>query len=199
MNVTQHIDHKTGIRYGVIPFHDVLQSWCDESEGDYGAPCCPKCGNEAIDLNSEDVPETIPDLDDSPEDWENDGVDYACECCKYSFDSCEAYGDEPMGYYVDTDELKAYQTQDDCDIFITHSEYYTRAQYCSPCAPGAGYLRNPCDDGPRVFCLPPDWFETWEDEHAPRKTGEYCGSATSCPYPVWRVADDELVFVPVVE
>ena len=37
-----------GIRYGVIPIHEVTQAWCDESEGFYGKPMCPTCFNEVM-------------------------------------------------------------------------------------------------------------------------------------------------------
>ena len=86
--------------------------------------------------------------------------DMICACC------------EPAGFYVDDSEYLA--ESDSCgDIFITRSPYYTRAQFCSPCAPGACYLLNPCEDGERAYCFGHDWFE---DGHA--------------PYPVYRVVDD---------
>ncbi len=73
-------------------------------------------------------------------------------------------------------EYKATQSGDDSDIFILKSPYYTRAQFCSPCAPGACYLTNPCEDGERAYCFGHDWFDD--------------GKA---PYPVFLVADDSEV------
>lgn len=46
--------------------------------------------------------------------------------------------------------------------FILKSPYYTYAQFCSPCAPGAGYLPSPLKDRPagnKTYCLGHDWFE----------------------------------------
>ena len=39
-----NIDHETGIRYGVISQHEVLQAWADESEPEYP---CDTCDAEA--------------------------------------------------------------------------------------------------------------------------------------------------------
>jgi hypothetical protein len=171
-----NIDLQNGIRFGVISQNAVLQAWADSSEGDYGEAHCPKCGNEAIAIDDE----RVPDLDDGAEDWEDNGRDYACASCKYTFDSDEAFSDEPLGFVLDDDEYKA-TAGDDGDIFILRSPYYTRAQFCSPCAPGACYLENPCDDGERAYCFSHDWFDD--------------GRA---PYPVYRVSDDSLV-PPAVE
>lgn len=191
-----NIDPDNGIRYGVIPQSDVLQEWADSSEADYGPPSCPKCGNEVVNLYGDDVPDTIPDLDDGPEDWEDDGRDYACEQCKYSFDSQDAFGEEPLGFYMDDGEYFASQGGDDCDIFIEKSPYFTYAQFCSPCAPGACYLRQPVDkNGPKAYCFAPDWFDYWAEDGT-EPAGEYCGEKTTCPYPVYRVSDGECVYRP---
>ena len=37
---------KKNIRFGVLPFHKILQAWCDGSESDYGFPFCEHCGYE---------------------------------------------------------------------------------------------------------------------------------------------------------
>jgi hypothetical protein len=168
---TTNIDRATGIRFGVIHSHSILQAWSDSSEAEYGEPHCPKCGNEAVSI---DDPE-VPDLDDA-EDWEDEGRDHACVSCKYSFDSCEAYGDEPLGFTLDDGEYKATQSGGDCDVFVLKSPYYTRAHFCSPCAPGAAYLENPCESGPKAYCFGHDWFED-----------------NKAPYPVYRVSDDSEV------
>ena len=88
--------------------------------------------------------------------------------------------DEPIGFKYDDGTLQAHQGGDDSDIFITKSPYYTRAAFCSPCAPGACHLRNPDKDGEKTYCFPPSWFDDPED----------------CPYPVWQVEDNELVYEP---
>ena len=50
---------------------------------------------------------------------------------------------EPEYFSYTADGYQAEQSADSPDIFITRSPYYTFAHYCSPCAPGAGYLRDP--------------------------------------------------------
>jgi hypothetical protein len=166
-----NIDHETGIRYGVIHANEVCQAWADSSESDYGPPTCGKCGNEAIGIDDP----AVPDLDEDHE-WDDDGRDYACAHCQRTFDSEDAYGCEPLAWTLDDGEYKATQGGDDCDIFILKSPFYTRAEFCSPCAPGACYLMSPDDDGAKAYCFGHDWFED--------------GKA---PYPVFRVADDSPV------
>lgn len=179
-----NIDTATGIRYGVIPQGDVLQAWADSSKPYYGDPHCPKCGNEAIEVGSKadtGKDENGNDLERAS-DRDDDGYecargacgDYACDKCEYLFDSEEAFGDDPLSYFLDDGEYEA--ECGDGDIFITKSPYYTRAKFCSPCAPGACYLRNPSDGGEKAFCFGHDFFED--------------GVA---PYPVYRVSDDSLV------
>lgn len=64
----------------------------------------------------------------------------------------------------------------DNDLFVLKSRFYTFAQFCSPCVPGAGNLDNPCPDGPRSYCLGHDWFD-----------------GGKAPYPVYSVETGEEV------
>lgn len=165
-------DSATGIRFGVIPQNDVLQAWADSSEPYYGKPVenleCPDCGEEIA----------------HPEKW---GDTVQCDCGKNV--ECELPDfAEPLSFSYDEDGYHAECGQDG-DIFITESPYFTYAQFCSPCAPGACYLRNPLDvpfdaqerplggfEDNRAYCFGHDWFED--------------GRA---PYPVYSVATGELV------
>jgi len=94
----------------------------------------------------------------------------------------EDFGPEydPSLYVYSRQGYVATQSADDTDIFITKSPFYTKAQFCSPCAPGAGHLRNPDPDGVKTYCFGKDWFEDEE-----------------CPYPYWSVDTNELVYQPV--
>lgn len=134
-----NINHESGIRFGVIPQHDVLQAWADTSEANYGE--CEEHG------------------DDCPDD------------CMLMEEA------EPISFCVDDGEYLA-ECDDSGDIFITKSPFFTYAQFCSPCAPGACHLRNPVDPDPnnKCYCLGHDWFE---DEAA--------------PYPIYSVKTGELV------
>lgn len=154
-----NIDNDTGIRYGVISMHEVSQAWCDSSEANYGEPHCPKCGNEAVAIDDE----SVPDIDGNDE-WEDAGRDHACVNCCWSFESDVAYGDDPQSHTIEDEEYAASQSGDDSDIFILKAPYYTLCEYCSPCAPGAGYLLN--EGTVKAYCFGHDWFE---DGKAPYK------------------------------
>jgi len=146
-----NVDRETGIRFGVIPVNEVCQAWSDSSEADYGVACCPKCGNEAVD--SDEISE---DLEEYKEIHR--GREYACDECKVTFDGQDAFGDEPNGWVLDDGEYKA-TSNSEGDIFILKSPYYTKAAFCSPCAPGACYLTSPCEDGAKAYCFGHDWFD----------------------------------------
>ena len=161
---TANRDPTTGIHFGVIHAHAVGMFWYEDSTADYGPPRCPKCGEE---------------VKKQPEDWtgqDDPGLPYFCADCQYAFDSDEAFGEDPVAYYLDDGEYRAEQHGGDCDIFVMQSPYYTRATFCSPCAPGACSLSSPCEDGARAYCFGHEWFED--------------GVA---PYPVYLVVDDTTV------
>ena len=148
---TTNIDKKTGIRYGVISQHEVLQAWCDSSEPEYAKPKvddyqCPTCGSIAEDCD-DDI------------DWGD-----MIECTNKE---CDDFGDnfevefpdssEPLCHYVDEDGIQA-SCGDSGDIFVTRSPYYAFCGHCSPCAPGAGYLTS--DGDVNAYCFGHDWFES---------------------------------------
>ena len=160
---TANRDPTTGIHFGVIHANDVGMFWYEDSTADYGPPSCPECGEE--------VHEYRPGVGDFR--YEEPPLPYHCESCGYAFDSDEAFGEDPVAYYLDDGEYRAEQHGGDCDIFVMKSPYYTRATFCGPCAPGAGYLSSPCEDGVRAYCFGHEWFED--------------GVA---PYPVYLVVDD---------
>lgn len=153
-------DTETGIRDGVINQNEVLQAWADSSEPDYGEPDfveCPKCGTN------------IP-----VKEW-GDTVECNCgETIEAELPDCA----EPIGFTLDNGEYKA-TCGEDGDIFVLKSPYFTYAQFCSPCAPGACYLTSPLDEPDadnRAYCFGADWFE---DDKA--------------PYPIYSVETGELV------
>jgi hypothetical protein len=170
---------KTGLRYGVIHQNAVGQAWYDGSEP-YYVYMCPDCGAEF----KNECPEKC--------------------SCGHEFDDGDFDFLEPISYYVDDDKYTA-ECGEDGDIFITKSPYFTYAQFCSPCAPGAIYLMNPfvaiatdedknqtrftAEENPigyksraeaagfaKGFCFGHDWFE-----------------GSKAPYPVFSVETGELV------
>jgi hypothetical protein len=171
-----NIDKETGIRYGIIVVHDLMSEAIHESlEADYGEPHCPKCGNEA----KKGKPRG-----DKKYTWSRDGKgvcgDYHCVGCKYIFDGDEAFGDDPVAQVLDADGYKGF-LDDSNDMWLTLSPYYTWAQFCSPCAPGAGHLGNPMpqDEGAKTYCFGHDWFD-----------------GGKAPYPVYSVKTNELIPPP---
>lgn len=154
---TANVDKATGIRYGVINQNEVLQAWADSSEAFYGKPHCPHCGDEI------DAAEVADSMD--------------CPHCgatiKWAGEEC--YPESPVSHFIMDEEYHA-ECGDSGDIFITKSPYFTRAAFCSPCAPGACYLMSPRDEGERAYCFGHDFFDS--------------GAA---PYPVYLVKTGELV------
>ena len=143
-NGLTNIDHKTGIRYGVIHHNEVGESWYEDSEAQYDY-YCPYCGEY---LKKGSVAKRCPACYvkiDSDRDF---------DCIETSFFNYKGKG------------IRASQSGDDCDIFITLSPYYTLCSYCSPCAPGAGYIMSQNPDGIKAYCFGHDWFE---DGKAPHK------------------------------
>ena len=145
-----NIDKETGIRYGVISSNgDILEAWADESEPYYGKVECPKCDKEVE-------------------------PSYACSECEADLDGYSML--EPLGH-VYTEGGYECEEGSDGDIFVLKSPYFTYAQFCSPCAPGAVHLENPLNidatvgnirsfDGNKGYCFGHGWFE---GEKAPYK------------------------------
>jgi len=171
-----NIDQATGIRYGVIPFNDLHEWAYEDFQPEYGTPSCPDCGREVSDscYGKDYFCDHCFDVNDyrDHESEEEDREDHK----EYCFRADECYPESPLYFYVDDGRYTATQGQDDCDVFITKSPYFTYAEFCSPCAPGAGYLRNSNPDGIKTYCFGPEWFE-----------GE------KAPYPVYSVETEELV------
>jgi hypothetical protein len=155
-----NIDLATGIRFGVIPAMRV-DFWYDAAEPSYPKDTCPEpdCGAERDDTTSENA----------------DGSDLLCAHCGFAAPEEQWSADDPAGYFVDEEGIKAFQGESG-DIFVEVSPYFTRAEFCSPCAPGACYLTHATEEGARAYCFPHDWFED--------------GRA---PYPVFSVATGERV------
>jgi hypothetical protein len=142
-------DLKTGIHYGIISQNEVLQAWADSSEPYYGKiNYCSDCG------------------------FENKIENEFCEVCGADLDTDFL---DPVSFYVDDEEYQA-ESDDSGDIFISKSPYYTNCQYCSPCAPGAGYIMNTVEDGVKTYCFGHDWFE-----------------GKKAPYPVYSIETDQLI------
>ena len=135
-----NIDYKTGIRFGVIPHHEIGSAWYENSEPIYTF-LCPHCDADwGIEMN-DICPVCEKEIDDAAFDMQD-------------IDWFEYHQD---GYHM-------HQSYDDTDVWIEKSPYYTFCKLCSPCAPGAGYLMNYTPDGIKAYCPGIDFFE---DNKAP--------------------------------
>src|SRR6476661_6167426 len=93
-----NVDGETGIRYGVLPLHEVTQAWCDSSEGNYGTPDsveCPECGAQC-----------------KAKEW---GETVTCECGE-EFDAELPDMAEPLSHFYKADGYEAEQSGDSPDI-----------------------------------------------------------------------------------
>lgn len=180
-----NVDKENGVRYGVISMNSINLDCTEDFEHDYGKPACPECGLAVTESDDSTLFDNYEFADGELEDatvehgndvpaWFNH-KDFTCMRCKRCFWSDSVYSDESLGWSYDDGD---YQLADclDNDIFVLKSPFYTFAQFCSPCVPGAGNLDNPIEDGAKTYCLGHDWFD---DEKA--------------PYPVYRVSDDAIV------
>lgn len=154
---TVNRDVETGIRYGMISMNsldcDVVSDIYDHGD-DIGY-------EEAI----EDIKDSIQsgfkrvleDLGLKPDDDDlSDMADNVMQNQEWHREESGPYRYESEGYVL--------QTTSDNNLWVFKSPYYTHAQFCSPCVPGAGNLDCPCPEGPKTYCLGPEWFE---DEKPP--------------------------------
>lgn len=160
-------DSETGIRYGIISAHSIPYLW-ESVESVYTARC-PECGAE---LSAEELGALEVSESDSP----------PCPTCEKPIegfhDGDVIYGEEPDANIIkpeDNDGISGF-VDSSMDVWVCLSPFYTRASFCSPCAPGAISLGSPCAEGEQAYCFPHTWFE-----------------GGSAPYPVYRVSDDEQV------
>ena len=172
---TANIDKVTDIRYGVIPMNDLGSfAWDEISQGED-----IDFKNHKDDIKGELEASIEQVLTEHGYDRQNDAGEYAESIVNdLNFDGYESGGDCTR-YHYQQDGYDLLSCSDG-DLFVQKSPYFTNAPFCSPCAPGAGYLRDGGEMGDcRAYCLFHDWFED--------------GVA---PYPVYLVATGELVLPP---
>lgn len=153
-NGQTNIDIDTGIRYGVISSRALASHAWDEitSNGedlDY---------RDFIESLQQDLSAAVKSvLTDYAAEFDSDAIAFEI-IGNLDFDF-ESTGDCTR-YLYDVGGLK-FQVCSDGDIFVLKSPFYTFADFCSPCAPGAGYLGS--DGNVKTYCLGPYWF----DKHSP--------------------------------
>ena len=99
-----------------------------------------------------------------------------CKNCNETFREDECYL-EFSQLHINNDKYFAHEDEYG-DIFIEKSQYYTYAQFCSPCAPGACYLSSPLSqkiENNKCYCFGHEMFET------------------NAPYPVYDLKTNKLI------
>lgn len=132
-------DEDKKIRYGVICLHEVLDRWAESSTPIFDPPSdveCPECGFKFIVPLGTEWGDVI-----SCQDNENHTFEVEADDCG-----------EPQMYDLNDGQYVAY-SDEHLDIIIQASPYYTYCEFCSPCAPGAGFLMKP-------FKIPAEYKET---------------------------------------
>jgi hypothetical protein len=163
-----NIDVATGIRYGIISQNSVSSYAMDDVYTHGEDLGYQEFREEVKDRIRSAIISAVEDVGGSI-DNELDVDDL--------FDMAEFDFYESNGPHAYTEDDCDVQTAGDNDLFVFKSKYYTHAQFCSPCVPGAGNLDTPCEDGPKTYCLGPEWF----DEERP------------CPYPIYSVETGEKI------
>lgn len=149
-----NIDKATGIHYGVISQHSLGDFALDDFY-QHGKDIAYDVAVSDLQAEFKNDPEGLETaLEDLNQSWETSAGNLLYDRDGYRLTGCL-----------------------DNDLFILRSPYYTHAQFCSPCVPGAGNLDSPCLTGPMTYCLGHDWFES--------------GKA---PYRVFSVETNERVF-----
>lgn len=138
---TSNIDPETGIRYGVISQNSIDPEWWGFAnlDYDYADPTCPECG------------------DDIRESTREEDKDYYCQKCEKAQWSDAVSGEEPLGWSYQEDGYQLVPCLGS-DICVSKSRYYTYAEFCSPCVPGAGNLDGYNKDGVKTYCLGHKFF-----------------------------------------
>lgn len=153
-----NIDNATGIRYGCIS-QNSLHEYAHEEIVNHGRDL-------TFEQYQEDAKEKLRSaLSDyfSDSKWGNETQSKLDSAVEDAYDAVsdglnDNYQPDATQYLYEKDGYTI-QTCLDNDLIVTKSEFYTHAQFCSPCVPGAGNLDTFCPTGPKTFCLGHDWFE----------------------------------------
>jgi hypothetical protein len=180
--ITSNMNLETGIHYGVIPKNDLFN--CAE---EFFENAKDMSYQEALDDIKASVKEAILEQLSGDFEMEESEIEFTGlfdsidEKFNENFSSeCSLMRYEKDGFIIEA-------SNDDCDLFIIKSPFYTLAPPCSPCAPGAGYLRDAIKEdeidehgevklgsgGIETYCLPKEWFEEGQ-----------------CPYKYWKIKEN---------
>lgn len=157
---------KTGIHFGVIPKNDLFN-------------CAEEFFDNAKDMTYEGIIDEIHEAIQGLSDYiDEETINEMIGMAETNFG--DRYDGDCAEQLYERDGYIIQSNADGCDLFVIKSPYYTYAPPCSPCAPGAGYLRDAVKNkndqrGLKTYCLSDNWFEEGQ-----------------CPYEYWEVEDDNI-------
>lgn len=201
---TTNRDSDTGIRYGIMPQGelnpDVANDIGDNSWTDVGFEQAVEEAKSALvkALDTDDpkeslrqaisdyvrddrIDERIEDILELNEDPRFINKDKAWEVVSEDFSDSASFG-ESGPFRLEEGGVVVQTQRDSMDLWVFKSPFYTYAQFCSPCAPGACHLSHPLSEEAlrppqnKCYCLGHDWFED-----------------NKAPYQVFRVDNNEEV------
>ena len=130
---------ETGVRYGIIPFHECADWLASEMEP-VSHQSCPECG------------------EDMPEDFESPAP---CPACGADIEDGEDWS-EVYAWEYEKDGL-ALRLDDSGDLWVFESTVKTTGSHGSPCVPGAvTFGPEPREDGVECYGLPKEFLRTEE-------------------------------------
>jgi hypothetical protein len=158
---TTNVNPKTGIRYGVIAANSVWseamsdiyshgtdldhKAYMDGVKDSLRQALSEYFSGHTYNDKPSRLDEATEEAFDAVSDRLNDNYEGTGDCTRYLY--------ERDGYRIQIDGSG--------DVWVLESPFYTYAQFCSPCAPGACYLTSPLetpDDNNKCYCLGPEWF-----------------------------------------
>mgnify|MGYP006921356216 CR=1 FL=1 len=144
-----NIDHKTGIRYGVIQLNHLAGESFEEIISNGDNLDYMEWKQEKIDAIKQAIAGCF-EGEISIEEIDGEAILDSLEI-EYpeSPGDCPRYRYEQEGYILETDFSG--------DVFVIKSPYVASRGFCSPCAPGACHLKTKGEI--LCYCLGEDWFD----------------------------------------
>jgi hypothetical protein len=181
--LTENMNPKTGIHYGVISPHNISP--------------------EALDDIVRDSEDTI--YEESREEFTNGLISVIKEYCEDNYlhieekdididsiidDWDSSYDNDNHSYHYTDAEYELHVCDDNYGIYVIKSPYYTYTRPCSPCSPNAGDLDNPVQIDHR--------YKTGDTRAGYGEMKTYCLDKTffendKVPYEYYEVATDKKV------
>jgi len=146
-----------GFHFGVIPKNNLFN-------------CAETFYENAKDMSYAEVIDKIQEAITGLSDYLDEGtIEDMVATATENFD--ENYQSDNAKLVYEFDGYILQSSNDDTDLFVIKSPFYTLAKPCSPCAPGAGDLSSIENGNLKTYCLDESWF----DEENP------------CPYEYFEV------------